>query len=146
MTAKQIPLPILWGHGLVYWHLPAGVVIIQPANGITADYPVNRTDHPDQSRANPQNQPDLPTGTGKLKSSINHLLDSEQQQRSRYKNSLSDLAHSLKTPLAVLSGTDNMPASTKEPLLQLDNIIQRQLKGRWPAVVVVGSRLSPSLR
>lgn len=64
----------------------------------------------------------------KLKSNINHLLDTEQQQRSRYKNSLSDLAHSLKTPLAVLSGTDKMPNESQEPLQQINNIIQRQLK------------------
>lgn len=64
----------------------------------------------------------------KLKTSINHLLDTEQQQRSRYKNSLSDLAHSLKTPLAVLSGNNDMPDSANEPLSQIDNIIQRQLK------------------
>lgn len=64
----------------------------------------------------------------KLKTSINHLLDTEQQQRSRYKHSLSDLAHSLKTPLAVLCGINNLPRSAEEPLLQIDNIIQRQLK------------------
>ena len=64
----------------------------------------------------------------RLKTSINHLLDTEQQQRSRYKNSLSDLAHSLKTPLAVLSGNKDIPASAHEPLSQIDNIIQRQLK------------------
>lgn len=64
----------------------------------------------------------------KLKNSINHLLDTEQQQRSRYKNSLSDLAHSLKTPLAVLSGLKSLPSVATEPLQQIDNIIQRQLK------------------
>ena len=64
----------------------------------------------------------------KLKSSINHLLDTEQQQRSRYKNSLSDLAHSLKTPLAVLSGTAGLPEQAKEPIKQIDQQIQRQLK------------------
>jgi len=64
----------------------------------------------------------------KLKLNINHLLDVEQQQRLRYKNSLGDLAHSLKTPLAVLNGTPNMPGEAREPILQLDNIIQRQLK------------------
>lgn len=64
----------------------------------------------------------------KLKRSINNLLDTEEQQRSRYKNSLSDLAHSLKTPLAVLHGTESMPAQAHEPLNQIDSIIQRQLK------------------
>ncbi len=64
----------------------------------------------------------------KLKHSINHLLDTEQQQRARYKNSLSDLAHSLKTPLAVINGINKLPRSALEPLQQIDNIIQRQLK------------------
>ena len=64
----------------------------------------------------------------KLKNSINHLLDTEQQQRSRYKNSLSDLAHSLKTPLAVLSGTEGLPEQAKEPISQINMQIQRQLK------------------
>ena len=64
----------------------------------------------------------------KLKNSINHLLDTEAQQRSRYKNSLSDLAHSLKTPLAVLTGNEALPNSAHEPLNQIDSIIQRQLK------------------
>ena len=64
----------------------------------------------------------------KLKNSINHLLDSEQQQRSRYKNSLSDLAHSLKTPLAVLSGTADLPQQANEPINQINLQIQRQLK------------------
>jgi two-component system sensor histidine kinase PhoQ len=64
----------------------------------------------------------------KLKNSINHLLDTEQQQRSRYKNSLSDLAHSLKTPLAVLSGTEGLPKQANEPISQINLQIQRQLK------------------
>jgi two-component system sensor histidine kinase PhoQ len=64
----------------------------------------------------------------KLKSSINHLLDTEQQQRTRYRNSLSDLAHSLKTPLAVLSGTEGLPQQANEPINQINLQIQRQLK------------------
>lgn len=64
----------------------------------------------------------------RLKNSINHLLDTEQQQRSRYKNSLSDLAHSLKTPLAVLSGIEDLPQQAKEPINQINLQIQRQLK------------------
>ncbi|MFT5313472.1 MAG: two-component system sensor histidine kinase PhoQ [Paraglaciecola sp.] len=64
----------------------------------------------------------------KLKNSINHLLLAEQQQRSRYKNSLSDLAHSLKTPLAVLAGSKNLSTEALEPIKQIDNQIQRQLK------------------
>jgi two-component system sensor histidine kinase PhoQ len=40
----------------------------------------------------------------RLTGSLNRLLQSERQQRSRYRDSLDDLAHSLKTPLAVLQG------------------------------------------
>jgi two-component system sensor histidine kinase PhoQ len=64
----------------------------------------------------------------KLKNSINNLLDTEKLQRSRYKNSLSDLAHSLKTPLAVLAGTAGLPEQAKEPISQINLQIQRQLK------------------
>ncbi|WP_412460531.1 ATP-binding protein [Pseudomonas sp. SC11] len=40
----------------------------------------------------------------RLTSSLNRLLHSEREQRQRYRDSLDDLAHSLKTPLAVLQG------------------------------------------
>ncbi|WP_260961205.1 ATP-binding protein [Pseudomonas citri] len=40
----------------------------------------------------------------RLTGSLNRLLYSEREQRSRYRDSLDDLAHSLKTPLAVLQG------------------------------------------
>ncbi|GEA11572.1 ATP-binding protein [Alteromonas sp. KUL49] len=63
-----------------------------------------------------------------LKSSINLLIHTEAQQRSRYKNSLGDLAHSLKTPLAVAFGSKGLPEQTTEALTQIDKIIQRQLK------------------
>lgn len=63
-----------------------------------------------------------------LKESINGLLQSEAAQRARYKNSLGDLAHSLKTPLAVASGNSNLPTEVKESLQQIDRIIKRQLK------------------
>ncbi|AVD86664.1 ATP-binding protein [Pseudomonas sp. SWI44] len=40
----------------------------------------------------------------RLTGSLNRLLRSEREQRQRYRDSLGDLAHSLKTPLAVLQG------------------------------------------
>ncbi|PAU87610.1 histidine kinase [Pseudomonas sp. WN033] len=40
----------------------------------------------------------------RLTRSLNRLLDSERRQRERYRDTLGDLAHSLKTPLAVLQG------------------------------------------
>ena len=63
-----------------------------------------------------------------LKASINELLHSEAAQRVKYKNSLGDLAHSLKTPLAVALGTPRLPEEASESLGQIDRIIQRQLK------------------
>ena len=69
-----------------------------------------------------------PPELDKLKKSINNLLNSEEQQRARYKNSLSDLAHSLKTPLAVLAGNSALPEDAKEPVQQINLLIQRQLK------------------
>lgn len=43
--------------------------------------------------------------------SLNRLLDSERQQSERYRHSLYDLAHSLKTPLAVLQSVSEVIAS-----------------------------------
>ncbi|MBD3585061.1 GHKL domain-containing protein [Salinimonas sp. HHU 13199] len=63
-----------------------------------------------------------------LKKSINQLIATESQQRSRYKNSLGDLAHSLKTPLAVAMGTSGLPHEANDALEQVDLLIQRQLK------------------
>ncbi|WP_416305335.1 ATP-binding protein [Neptunicella sp. SCSIO 80796] len=71
---------------------------------------------------------DYPAELEKLKASINHLIDVEQKQRERYQHSLSDLAHSLKTPLAVLNNMDMLPADAKIPLGQIRNQIERQLK------------------
>lgn len=63
-----------------------------------------------------------------LKSSINGLIESEEQQRARYKNSLGDLAHSLKTPLAAAMGSTPLPDMAKSALQDIDILIQRQLK------------------
>lgn len=63
-----------------------------------------------------------------LKTSLNHLLDSELKQRQRYYNSLGDLAHNLKTPLALLKGNDQVMQIASEPVEQIDSIISRQLK------------------
>ncbi|GAB3015584.1 ATP-binding protein [Bowmanella dokdonensis] len=70
----------------------------------------------------------FPPELERLKASLNHLLDSEQQQRKRYHNSLGDLAHNLKTPLAVLKGQLKLDDAAREPLGQIESIIARQLK------------------
>ncbi len=66
--------------------------------------------------------------------SINDVIDNEREQRTRYRHTLGDLAHSLKTPLAVMrseleSATD--PAVAKRVLVEqvrrMDDIVAYQL-------------------
>jgi len=64
---------------------------------------------------------------------LNELLDSEQAQRQRYKNTLSDLAHSLKTPLAIIraeieSHSRTREATIDEQVTRMADIVQHQLQ------------------
>lgn len=61
-------------------------------------------------------------------SQLNTLLSTEQRQRKRYRNALSDLAHSLKTPLAVMLSQKDLSASSKEQINQINRTIDHQLK------------------
>ena len=47
---------------------------------------------------------EYPTEIAPLTENLNILLKREQYQRQRYRNAMDDLAHSLKTPLAVMTG------------------------------------------
>ncbi|MGB1237784.1 MAG: hypothetical protein ACPG4U_06205, partial [Pseudomonadales bacterium] len=69
-----------------------------------------------------------------MQDSLNNLLNAERVQRERYRNTLADLAHSLKTPLAVLQGaaSEQLDFSTymsvaSEQVRRMDQIIQYQL-------------------
>ena len=55
---------------------------------------------------------------------LNLLIEAERKQQSRYRNTLGDLAHSLKTPLAVIAGIlpKLMKSSTKESGDQLASV------------------------
>ncbi|WP_459208161.1 ATP-binding protein [Pseudomonas sp. MLB6B] len=62
----------------------------------------------------------------RLTGSLNRLLHSEREQRQRYRDSLDDLAHSLKTPLAVLQGVgEGMGAGEREQARVLQSQIER---------------------
>jgi len=63
----------------------------------------------------------------RLTGSLNRLLDSERQQRERYRHSLDDLAHSLKTPLSVLQGAAEVIATRPENREQ-SQILQGQIE------------------
>lgn len=68
---------------------------------------------------------------------LNRVLQSEQAHRERYRNTLSDLAHSLKTPLAVIRGqlesANSANANTlvnivDEQISRMSSIVDHQLK------------------
>jgi two-component system sensor histidine kinase PhoQ len=59
---------------------------------------------------------------------LNTLLSTEQRQRSRYRNALSDLAHSLKTPLAVIQSQKELNPTSIEQVNQINRTIGHQLK------------------
>ncbi|WP_057180362.1 MULTISPECIES: ATP-binding protein [Colwellia] len=59
---------------------------------------------------------------------LNQLLATEQKQRQRYRNALSDLAHSLKTPLAVLQAQSDISVVNQEQINRINSTIDHQLK------------------
>ncbi|MFQ6576295.1 ATP-binding protein [Pseudomonas sp. UM16] len=63
----------------------------------------------------------------RLTGSLNRLLHSEREQRQRYRDSLGDLAHSLKTPLAVLQGVSESLGQRREDREQA-RILQSQIE------------------
>ena len=75
-----------------------------------------------------------PTEILRLTDNINGLLEHEHTQQTRYRNALADLAHSLKTPLAVLTSgldeisTDKSRESLNEQLQRMNHIISHQLQ------------------
>ncbi len=68
----------------------------------------------------------------RIVSNLNQVLDREQSLRQRYRNSLSDLAHSLKTPLAVLQSKINQsPDPDKElseQVARMSQVVTYQLQ------------------
>jgi len=85
-------------------------------------------------------QQEYPLELKPLADNLNQLVEHEQAQRTRYRNTLADLAHSLKTPLAVLRGVDlSQPASAAtvtEQVARMEQIVAHQLSRS----VVVGRR------
>lgn len=76
-----------------------------------------------------------PKELARLTDNINSLITQERAQQTRYRNALGDLAHSLKTPLAVLRATvaglqiDAQPKKAiDEEVLRMNNLIEHQLQ------------------
>ena len=90
---------------------------------------------------------DYPAELAPLTGGINRFIAQEQSRLQRYRNALGDLAHSLKTPLALLRGQlgDAGPGTNDEAASQVDRmaeIIEYQLQraataGRRPLVAPV---------
>jgi two-component system, OmpR family, sensor histidine kinase PhoQ len=75
-----------------------------------------------------------PRELSRLTHSINDVIGNEREQRTRYRNTLGDLAHSLKTPLAVIRGqleqieTDDETRRTiADQVRRMDELVAYQL-------------------
>ncbi|PHV11089.1 ATP-binding protein [Chitinimonas sp. BJB300] len=103
---------------------------------------IRRIENGDQPRLEGQ----YPRELAALTDNLNALIEQERARQRRYKDALSDLAHSLKTPLAVLRGGLNEPATlmqtVEEQVARMDGIVQHQL-GR--AAASGASRFAPAL-
>lgn len=71
---------------------------------------------------------DYPKELLPLSDRINRFIDHEARQREHQKNVLGDLAHSLKTPLAVMRGMLNEQADANKQLDAMQDIIDYQLQ------------------
>ena len=75
-----------------------------------------------------------PTELHRVAYNLNALISHEQQQRSRYRNTLQDLAHSLKTPLSVMQTSlskienESIKILLSEHITRMSNIIGYQLQ------------------
>ncbi|MCK8047047.1 ATP-binding protein [Shewanella sp. 1CM18E] len=69
-----------------------------------------------------------PTELNAVAKQLNTLLNTEQNQRKRYRNALADLAHSLKTPLAVIQSQKDLNQQSIEQVSHINRIIGHQLK------------------
>ena len=68
---------------------------------------------------------DYPNELKPAAENINALVEHEQSQRTRYRNTLQDLAHSLKTPLSVISGLIRETGLEQEQRKAIDSQIER---------------------
>ncbi len=87
-----------------------------------------------------------PVEVAALTDNLNTLIAQERQRQTRYREALSFLAHSLKTPLAVLrtalSEPSTLPTAVAAQVTRMDDIVQHQL-GR--AAASGASRFVPAL-
>ena len=106
---------------LLYWGLLPLKQVVKEVNEIEAGK---------QDKINGHYPPEIQV----LSKSINQLIEHARSRQNRYKNALGDLAHSLKTPLAVIRSTidslskDDITQTLDEHISKIDNTIQYQLQ------------------
>ncbi|AOF87513.1 HAMP domain protein [Hydrogenophaga sp. RAC07] len=87
-----------------------------------------------------------PTEISSLTDNLNNLIEQERERQARHRDALSFLAHSLKTPLAVLRSAmaepAQLPAIVAQQVSRMDDIVQHQL-GR--AIAGGAARFAPPL-
>lgn len=78
---------------------------------------------------------DYPDELEEVTESLNQVLEAEREQRLRYRDRLADLAHSLKTPLAVLGGMaedarlpESVRGEVNDQVARMDQVVQYQLR------------------
>ncbi len=95
---------------------------------------------------------DYPRELRRLTDGINSMIRHSAASRDRYRNSLGDLAHSLKTPLAVLQGaaegedTALLREAVSEQVARMNDIVQYQLKSAAAAGRGAGLAQATALR
>jgi two-component system sensor histidine kinase PhoQ len=125
---------------LVTWLAAAALVLLvlqgivlrwslRPLRQIEAEVKQIESDERDQLSDN------FPDELKRLASSLNLLIANERRHLERYRNSLADLAHSMKTPLAVLRGLVSsnddrqaMKAVIDSEVSRMDDIVEYQLQ------------------
>lgn len=123
---------LLWlGSAAVILLLVQGVVLrwgLKPLRAVAQDLRMIETG----SRTRLEG--DYPRELRRLTDGINSMIQQGESSRDRYRNSLGDLAHSLKTPLAVLQGAAEggdaglLREAVAEQVPRMNDIVQYQLK------------------
>ena len=102
---------------------------LRPLRRVTSDLQQIEKGHTDRLHG------PYPRELAGLTSSLNSLIEHSKSVQSRYRNSLDDLAHSLKTPLAILQSShpdgnhaDADHTLVREQVQRMDEIISHQLQ------------------
>ncbi|MGB5600841.1 MAG: ATP-binding protein [Gammaproteobacteria bacterium] len=150
----------LWGYLLmmaVFLLLSQALILrwgLRPLRQVGVE--LNRIENANQERI----EAEYPHEIRRLTDNINILLEHEREHKIRYRNALGDLAHSLKTPLAVLqsslAGKDDKTIRVfKEQIKRMNSIVEYQLQraatagssgiGKYVEVEAAINRLTDSL-